>query len=192
LAPLVAAEPALAEAPIILAGVPVNGSVLGERLVLPGPRRAGRVLSVRRMVEDVRPKDLHRFKELGALWDTSTFISRATTLWQLIAEATPSELAESTAPAHQQLAASPAPALWHGLEGLGVIAVQGSGWSAWTSSEQVMNSLRDPHDLEQLLSRIYQQQLGIDRPQMRRRFLFEAKQRSAPRCAVLDNYHSSQ
>jgi hypothetical protein len=200
-APLLAAEPALATVAAVLAGVPMNGTVLGDRLVIPGPRRTGRVSSVQRMVEHVRPEHLRRFKEMGALWDTSTFISRAATLWQMVAEPLPGDLAVAAAlqPAENPtrspvpsaggpaLTAGPTAALWRGWEGLGVVAAQGSGWSAWTSSEQVVDSLRDPHDLEQLLSRIYQQQQGIDRAQLRRRFRSEAAQPPASRCAVLDN-----
>jgi len=50
----------------------------------------------------------------------------------------------------------------------------------------VMDSIRDPLDLEQLLSRIYQQQWGLDRVQLRRQFRREARDRSVPSCAVLD------
>jgi mannose-1-phosphate guanylyltransferase len=199
LAALAGAEAALATVPVILAGVPMNGTILGDRLVVPGSRRTGRVLSIRRLVEPVPSEHVQRFKALGALWDTSVFLSRAATLWRLVtrqmpgkdATTTPHDSPVSTArtpvtlTAGRSIAAKPVRACWQGLESLGVIAVHGSGWSAWTSSEQVVDSLRDPHELEQLLSRIYQHQHGIDRVQLRRQFRYEAMQPSTPRCAVL-------
>jgi hypothetical protein len=199
LATLAGTEAALATVPVILAGVPMNGTMLGDRLVVPGPRRSGRVLSVRRLVEPVPSERIQRFRASGALWDTSVFLSRAATLWRLVSRRIPGE--DTTATSHdsppitartsvtptvgRSIAAKPVHAWWHGTEDLGVVAVHGSGWSAWTSSEQVVDSLRDPHELEQLLSRIYQHQHGIDRAQLRRQFRYEAMQPSTPRCAVL-------
>jgi hypothetical protein len=62
--------------------------------------------------------------------------------------------------------------------------VRGSGWSAWSSPEQVMESLRDPHQLDRLLCRIHQHQQGIDPAQLRRRFRSEASQRSTPALCI--------
>jgi hypothetical protein len=195
LAALLAAEPALATVPVVLAGVPMNGAILGARLVVPGPRLTGRVLSVRRFVEDWPPEAAPRFKARGALWDTSVFMGRAATLGKLAAQQAPAGAATTArlgpvvntprAPVPETLQRSPArmPASpWlQGLDGgLGVVAVRGSGWSAWSSPEQVMESLRDPHQLDRLLCRIHQHQQGIDPAQLRRRFRSEASQRSTP------------
>jgi len=152
---LIAAEPALASAPVILAGVPMNGKILGERLVVPGSRLSGQVLSVGRLVERWPARHAARFKACGALWDTSVFLARAATLRRLIA----GKLANMLLP---------------GPDHLGVVAIHGSGWSAWNSPEQVMESLREPHEIERLLSRIYQRQHGIDRVPTRRQFRYEA------------------
>jgi hypothetical protein len=75
-------------------------------------------------------------------------------------------------------------ALWQGTKDLGVIPVHGSGWNAWSTPEQVMNSLSDPLDIDRLLSRIYQRQHGITRAQMRRRFRAEARLREVPERAI--------
>jgi len=197
-AALAAAQPALATVPIILAGVPVNGEILGDRLLIPGPRLDGRVLSIRRVVERVPAAEIKRWKELGALWDTSIALARAGAMWQLAMQQMPGDVA--TAAGLARAASSPGPDLgtisrragaekmrptrWHS-DSLGVIAVHGSGWNAWSSPEQVMDSLRDPLELEQLLSRIYQHQWGIGRARMRRQFRREAKDRWVPSCAVL-------
>jgi mannose-1-phosphate guanylyltransferase len=198
LASLAAAENALTMVPIILAGVPINGEILGDRVLVPGPRLDGRVLSIRRVVEQVAAADIKRWKELGALWDTSIVIARAEALWHMAMHQMPADVATAAGLARAENAPALAFAairrraaaekststVWQG-DDVGVIAVQGSGWSAWRSPEQVMDSLRDPLDLEQLLSRIYQHQWGIDRPHLRRQFRREAKDRWVPSCAVL-------
>jgi mannose-1-phosphate guanylyltransferase len=200
LASLGAAEPALATVPVILVGVPMNGAIAGERLVVPGPRRAGRVLSVRRLVEHLPPEDVQRWKASGALWDTSIVLARAETLWRLAMQKMPGDVATAAGLARvantpglslsvldrPTRAGKPASTRWQSLDDLGVVAVHGSGWSAWSSPEQVMDSIRDPVELEKLLSRIYQQQWGLDRVQLRRQFRREARDWSVPSCAVLD------
>lgn len=192
-APLAAAETALSKVPVILAGVPMNHAVLGDRLVVPGPPLTGRVRSVRRLVEHLPPEQVQRFKAKGALWDTSIYLARAATLWPLVAQQLPAEVAagaglgSDASPPRSSVQAAYrrtrvgqlATRRWQEIDGFGVIAVRGSGWSAWTTPQQVMDSLRDPHELEQLLSRIYQHQHGIDRAQLRRRFRHEAMQRPA-------------
>jgi mannose-1-phosphate guanylyltransferase len=191
---LVAAEPALSSIPVIVAGAAMNGVNMGDRLLVPGPRLDERILSVSRLVEHASPAQAKRLKASGALWDTSTFMARATDLWKMTARKLPTEAAivaslwsgemetlDSVATAFRHMPGIRLNGtLWPRPKELGVIPVRGSGWSAWNSPEQVMDSLRDPHDLERLLSRIYQQQQGIDRAQLRKQFRAEARQRDVP------------
>jgi mannose-1-phosphate guanylyltransferase len=191
---LVAAGLALAASPIIVAGAAMNGAGGGGRIVVPGPGLDGRVLSVRRLVEHASPPEARRLKASGALWDTRAFTARAADLWKLAARKLPMRTAiveslwagKMVSPDSVEAAFQRMPAtiherpLWQGTEDLGVIPVHGSGWNAWSTPEQVMNSLSDPLDLDRLLSRIYQRQHGITRAQMRRQFRAEARIREVP------------
>ena len=191
---LVAAGPALTTSPIIVAGAAMTGVVGGDRILVPGPSLGGRVLSVCRLVEQACPPEARRLRASGALWDTGAFTARAVELWKLAARKLPIRTAiveslwagkmpspESVGAAFQRMPGTiQEGALWQGIKDLGVIPVHGSGWDAWSSPEQVMSSLRDPLDLDRLLSRIYQRQHGITRSQMRRQFIAEARQREVP------------
>jgi mannose-1-phosphate guanylyltransferase len=195
---LVAASLALATSPIIVAGAAMTGVNGGERIVVPGPSLDGRVLSVRRLVEQASRSEARRLKARGALWDTSAFTARVEDLWKLAARKLPMRTAiverlwagEMTSPESIVAAFQRMPgtiqegALWQGTKDLGVIPVNGSGWDAWSNPELVMNSLSDPLELDSLLSRIYQRQHGITRAQMRRRFRAEARLREIPERAI--------
>jgi mannose-1-phosphate guanylyltransferase len=191
---LVAAGLALATSPIIIAGAAMTGVDGGDRIVVPGSGLDGRVLSVRRLVEHAPRAEAKQLKATGALWDTFAFTARAAELWKIVACKLPIRaaivehlwakvlaLSDSVGGAFQRMPATiHKGALWQGTKDLGVIPVHGSGWNAWSTPEQVMNSLNDPLDLDRLLSRIYQRQHGITRAQMRRRFRAEARLREVP------------
>jgi len=191
---LVAAGLALAASPIIIAGAAMTAAAGGNRLILPGPGLDGRVKSVDRLVQDATAAEIRRLKARGALWETGAFTAQATKLWKIAARklpirtsilerlwASPSPTSDSVVAAFQRMPTTihEGP-LWQGAKDLGVIPVHGSGWSAWNTPEQVVNSLRDPLDLDRLLSRIYQRQHGITRAYMRRQFRAEARQREIP------------
>ena len=177
--------------PIVLAGATMNGVRAGERSVVPGARRDGRVFSIKRVVVHAAPAQTKRLRAEGALWDTGAFAGRAADLWRALAAKLPSEAATveslwaedsttltSVGAAFRSMPEAPSPAMWwQGCKDIGVLPVAGSGWNAWSSPEQVMDSLSDPHDLESVLARIYQRQQGIDRAQLRRRFRAEARLR---------------
>ena len=195
---LVAAGLALATSPIIIAGAAMTGVAGGDRIIVPGPSLDGGVLSVGRLVEHASPSEARRLKACGALWDTCAFTARAADLWKLAARKLPIRTAmieglwvgkavspDSVGAAFQRMPATiHEGALWQGTKDLGVIPVHGSGWNAWSTPEQVMNSLSDPLDRDRLLSRIYQRQHGITRAQMRRRFRAEARLREVPERAI--------
>lgn len=194
---LIAAEPALSSIPVLVAGAAMNGRIVGERLMVPGPRLAGRVLSVERSVASVPPTQAGRLQAQGALWDTSVFAAHAISFWKMAARALPTEagiIANLWAAAPASFSSigaafrtmpntKPAAVLWPGPRELGVVPVHGSGWNAWSSPEQVLDSLNEPYELDRLLFRIYQRQHGMDRAQTRERFRFEARQQPAP-CLV--------
>ncbi len=195
---LVAVGLALAASPIIIAGAEMTGVGNGERIVVPGGGLDGRLLSVRRLVDRASPSEARRLKSCGALWDTCAFTARAADLWKLARRKLPIRTAivedlwagnmvspDSVGAAFGRMPATiHEGALWHGTKDLGVIPVHGSGWNAWRTPQQVMNSLSDPLDLERLLARIYQRQHGITRAEMRRRFRAEARQREVPERAI--------
>jgi mannose-1-phosphate guanylyltransferase len=195
---LVAAGLALATSPIILAGVTMKGVEGGNRIVIPGSSLDGRVLSVQGLVEDASSAERTELKASGALWDTGAFTARAADLWQMAVRKLPIRASiveslwagkmaspDSVEAAFQSMPASiHEDALWQGTKNLGVIPVHGSGWNAWRTPEQVINSLSKPLDLDRLLSRVYQRQHGITRSQMRRRFRAEAKLREVPDRAI--------
>jgi len=191
---LVAAGLALARSPIIAAGAAMTNVDSGERIFVPGPGLDGRVSSVLRLVERASRSDARRLKASGALWDTGAFTARAADLWKLAVRKLPLRTAiveslwegERASPDSVGAAFERMPAtihegpLWQDGKDLGVIPVHGSGWDAWNTPEQVMNSLGDPLELDRLLSRIYQRQHGITRVQMRRQFRAEARMRDVP------------
>ncbi len=189
---LMAAESALATIPVVLAGAAMSRGLAGDSLVVPGPPLDGGVLSVHRFAQVTSPAQARRLKLAGALWDTSTFTGRVRDLWGMAERELPkatrllrglwSEKAPSAAAMAAALRALPGSrqerAFWQEPGALGVVPVHGSGWNAWCSSEQLMESLDDPLDLERLLSRIYQRQHGLTRAQLKRRFRSEARARA--------------
>jgi mannose-1-phosphate guanylyltransferase len=188
---LVTAALGLGNTPVILAGAAINGVRASDHSIVPGPRRDGRVFSIKRVVASASPAQLKRLRAEGALWDTSAFTGAAARVWKMLAEKLPTEAAtiESLWAEDSTVLTSVGSAFrympevafggiwWQGCKDIGVVPVSGSGWNAWNSPEQVMDSLSDPHDLESVLARIYQRQQGIDRAQLRRRFRAEARLR---------------
>ena len=195
---LVAAGLALARSPIILAGVAMTGVEGGDDIVVPGPGLDGRVFSVNKLVERASPSDARQLKGCGALWDTGAFTARAADLWKLAMRKLPIRTAmvenlwagkvvspELVSAAFQRMPATiHEGSLWQATKDLGVIPVHGSGWNAWRTPEQVMNSFSNSFELDKLFSRIYQRQHGITRAQMRRRFRVEARLREVPERAI--------
>lgn len=195
---LVSAGLALAASPIIIAGAAMTAAESGDRVIVPGPSLDGRVLSVSRLVEHASASEAKRLKACGALWDTYAFTARAADLWKLAARKLPIRTAmveslwagkmvspEAVGAVFQRMPATiHEGALWKGTKDLGVIPVHGSGWNAWRTPEQVINSFSNPFELDKLLSRIYQRQHGITSAQMRRRFRAEARHREVPERAI--------
>jgi hypothetical protein len=155
-------------------------------------------LSVGRLVEHASLTEARRLKARGALWDTCAFTARAPDLWKLGARKLPIRAAmverlwsgKTMSPDSVEAAFQRMPstihegALWQGTKDLGVLPVRGTGWNPWSTPEQVMHSLRDPLDVDRLLSRIYQRQYGITRAQLRRQFRAEARRREVPDRAI--------
>jgi mannose-1-phosphate guanylyltransferase len=195
---LVAAGLALATTPIIMAGAAMTVVEDGDRIVVPGPSVDGRVLSFGKLVEHASPSDARRLKARGALWDTGAFTARVADLWKLAARKLPMRTAmvenlwagkmvspELVSAAFQRMPATiHEGSLWQGTKDLGVIPVHGSGWTAWCTPEQVMNSFSNSFELDKLFSRIYQRHHGITHAQIRGQFRAEARLREVPERAI--------
>lgn len=169
-----AAAVAQPTAAIVLAGAVCPS--MGDRLIVTGARLGGRLLSVNRLVDRPPPAVARRLRSKGALWDTSAFAGRACDLWRLAARKLPAEATmvaslwsggtaslTSVEAVFRHMPTDRATAtLWLGPKDLAVLPIQGSGWSAWRSPEEVLDSMGDSVELERLLSRIYRRQQASD------------------------------
>ena len=180
---VVAASKALDLAAVILLGVTGRHRTGRQAWIAPGRPLGGRILSVERWGERASPQQAAQLAAAGALWDTSTVVARVEHLWYLAARQLPMQ-AEAVAcfwagrPSLASAAAtacleSPAlqlnGALLRGAKDLAVIPVHGSGWTEWTSVQDVIDSLEDRRELDLLLSRILARQRASGRTELRRR-----------------------
>jgi hypothetical protein len=106
------------------------------------------------------------------MWNTASFVARGRFLWQILARQLPTQAASITQlwrrgfPKPETLAravaaaAQGAPAvdvvevLLQENNAIGVVRVDGSGWNAWNSAEEVLHSLASPLERGWLLSRL--------------------------------------
>jgi mannose-1-phosphate guanylyltransferase len=173
---------ALEDAALVLVGVAGGHRRTGQGWILPGSPLDGGILSVAGLVKDASPTQAAQLAAVGALWNISTGVGRAEYLWHLAASQLPMH-AEAVARlwAGQHASASavstacldmPAvelnSALLRNAKDLAVVPVHGSGWTDWSSTEQVIDSLADRSELERLLSRIWERQQTCGRTELRR------------------------
>jgi mannose-1-phosphate guanylyltransferase len=180
---VVAANHALDQAAVILVGVAGGHQRSKHGWIIPGQPLDGRIAAVAHLAEGVSPVLAAELTAAGALWNTSTVVGRAEHLWYLAALQLPMQaeavarlwagkgsLANAAATACLMPDVELNGALLRGAKNLATIAVRGSGWTDWTSPEQVMDSIEDPRELELLLSRILLHQRNIGRTELRPRF----------------------
>lgn len=178
---LAAASPTLTTVPVILAGATV-GSGGGHHFVVPGTRLEGAVHALGGLVDHASPAQTERLKKTGALWNTSVFVARAADLWQLCARQMP-EAAEVVLRlwAKHRKPPSALAGIFSTMRGarlgdilgsrkkdVGVLSVEGSDWTDWTTPEQVIDSLSEQGEVEWLLSRIFRRQQALGRTEWRR------------------------
>ena len=158
---------------LVLLGVPADYPETAYGWIVPGrrpdPLEAPSLRSVSRFVEKP-PADLaRRLLEAGGLWNTLIMTGRARTLWRLAEEHLPrlarefSEYANAVGGPDEEERlrviydrnepASFSTALLTRAAGLGVIPVEGSGWSDWGSPDKVFRSLEGTAELAGLLER---------------------------------------
>jgi mannose-1-phosphate guanylyltransferase len=180
---VVAASKALDQAEAILIGVTSRRRTGSQAWIVPGKPLCGRVLSVAQLGERASPLQAAQLAAAGTLWDTSTVVARVEHLWYLAARQLPLQaeavaclwaggpsLASAAATACLELPAIRLNgALLRGVKDLGVIPVHGSGWTEWTSTQDVIDSLEDRKELDLLLSRILARQRAAGRTELRRR-----------------------
>jgi hypothetical protein len=133
--------------------------------------------------ERASPERAAQLAAAGALRDTSTVVARVEHLWYLAARQLPMQ-AEAVAclwAGRPSLASAVATAcldmpaiqlngaLLRGAKDLAVIPVRGSGWTEWTSAQDVIDSLEDRSEQDLLLSRILARQRTSGRTELRRR-----------------------
>jgi mannose-1-phosphate guanylyltransferase len=180
---VVAASKALDQAAVILVGVAGRPRIGGQAWIVPGRPLGRRIHSVARLEERASPERAAQLAAAGALRDTSTVVARVEHLWYLAARQLPMQ-AEAVAclwAGRPSLASAVATAcldmpaiqlngaLLRGAKDLAVIPVRGSGWTEWTSAQDVIDSLEDRSEQDLLLSRILARQRTSGRTELRRR-----------------------
>ena len=181
---VVAANRVVDEVSAILIGVAVGRGRGRKEWIVPGRSLGGQVLSVAGLVESASSLQAAELAAAGALWNPSTIMARIEHLWYLAARHFPvqaeavarlwAENGSLTRSVARACLDMPAIDLGRGLLGgasnLATIAVHGTGWIDWTSPEQVLDSIQDPRELEDLLLRILQRQRASGRTQLRKGF----------------------
>ena len=181
---VVSAYRALDEVAAVLVGAAVSRGRNRKEWIVPGGSLAGQILSVAGLVEGASPLQAAELAAAGALWNTSTTMARIENLWYLAARQFPTqaeavarfwaEKGSLTTTVEKACRDIPAIDLNRGLLGgarnLATIAVHGSGWTDWTSPEQVLDSIQDPRELDDLLLRILQRQQASGRTQLHKGF----------------------
>jgi mannose-1-phosphate guanylyltransferase len=177
---ILAADKAAGQAGAVLIGV-ADGHRRGRRAwIVPGRPLAGDALAVAGLVDWASPVQSAELAASGALWNSSTVVARAEKLWYLAARQLPMQteavarlwagrgsLAEAVGTEGLDMpAVDLSGALLRGTKDLATIAVHGSGWTDWTSSEHVLDSIEDPIELERLLARILRRQQAAGRTEL--------------------------
>ena len=180
---VVAASRALDRAAVILVGVTDRHRMGRQAWIVPGRPLGGRILSVERWGDRASPQQAAQLAAAGALWDTLTVVARVEHLWYLAARQLPMQaeavacfwagrplLASAAATACLELPALQLNgALLRGAKDLAVIPVHGAGWTEWTSTQDVIDSIEDRKELDLLLSSILARQRASGRTELRRR-----------------------
>jgi len=179
---VIAASKALDQAEAILIGVTRRHRTGRQAWIVPGMPLGEGIFSVAQSGERASPLQAAQLAADGALWDTSTVVARVENLWYLAARQLPLQ-AEAVAclwAGRPSLASAAATAclempaiqlngtLLRGVKDLAVIQVHGSGWTEWTSTQDVIDSLEDRSELDLFLSRILARQRAAGRTELRR------------------------
>lgn len=173
---------ALEQIPLLLLGVPAGQRRTTQGWILPGRPLDNGLTTVAGLLDDTSASRAAELAMLGALWNIETCVASAEYLWHqgerlapLQAEAMASFWA-SRHPSVDDLSSalldSPpielGSALLRSARDIAVMAVHGSGWSDWTSTEHVIDSIVNPREVERLLSRIWDKQIAHGRTELHR------------------------
>jgi hypothetical protein len=168
----VSARGRLGMVPAVVLGAAVARPMSSGQWLLPGKRIGESLYSFREAHEPSTEEDSRRLMAQGAMWNTSTFVARARFLWQVLARVLPKQAESiiqlwrmgwpaSETLAHAVAAAAPGePVLEHCEvllregDSIAVTKVEGSGFSDWSSPEEVLHSLPNPLERGWLLSRL--------------------------------------
>lgn len=154
---------------LILLGVTPDGVDDGYGWIEPDEKAAGRAaVGVRGFWEKPDPADARRLKLKGCLWNTFVFVARATTLWDVVANAAP-QLYQIFWNMRLMLYSIHSPSfvehcyrrlqpvnfssaiLAHARPSLKVLPVPKVGWSDWGTQERILASLKAIGRLDEFL-----------------------------------------
>ncbi len=173
---------ALDHIPLVLLGVPAGQYRTTQGWILPGRPLENGLATVAGLLEDASTSRSAELAMLGGLWNIETCVGSAEYLWHQSASLAPLQ-AEAVAgfwasrhPSVDDLSSSlldpPSielgSALLRSARNIAVLTVHGSGWSDWTSTEHVIDSIGNPREVEQLLARIWDKQIAHGRTELHR------------------------
>jgi mannose-1-phosphate guanylyltransferase len=182
-AALAAAHSALEQVPLVVLGVPSGHRRTTHGWILQGKSMGNGLSSVAGFVEDSSHSRSTELAMAGALWSIETGVGNAEHLWNLASRQAPLQ-AEAVArfwssrqPSIKDLSRGllngPAVELSGPLlrlaSNVAIVAAHGSGWTDWTSTEHVIDSINNPREMERLLSRIWDKQIAQGRTELRHR-----------------------
>jgi mannose-1-phosphate guanylyltransferase len=181
-AAIAAAHGALEDVPLVLLGVPGGHRRTTQGWILQGPPLKNGLSSVAGFLEDAGISRSAELALVGALWNIETCVASAEHLWHLATRQAPMQ-AEAVAsfwssrhPSINDLSSAfldfpPIElngALLRVSNSIATVTAHGSGWTDWTSTEHVIDSISNPRDMERLLSRIWDKQIAEGRTELHR------------------------
>jgi mannose-1-phosphate guanylyltransferase len=169
---MLSARERLGLVPAVLVGATASRAVPSMKWLVPGGPLGDGIYAFREAKSPSSEEECRKLKAQGAMWNTASFVARGRFLWQILARQLPTQAASITQlwrrgfPKPETLAravadaAQGAPAvdvvevLLQENNAIGVVRVDGSGWNAWNSAEEVLHSLASPLERGWLLSRL--------------------------------------
>jgi mannose-1-phosphate guanylyltransferase len=152
---------------VVLLGAAADAPDSGYGWIVPGRRGVTGMRSVARFVEKPDLPEAERLLRRGALWNTFIMVGSVDRLWELaragmrehadaIAAAVPRG-ARALDAAYEELApANFSRSVLERAERLGVLRLDGAGWSDWGTPPRVFQSLEGTPEHDRLLARIHE------------------------------------
>jgi mannose-1-phosphate guanylyltransferase len=179
-AALAAAYRALDQIPLVMLGVPSGHRRTSHGWILQGRQLDNGLSTAAGFIEDELGTRSAELAMVGALWNVQTCVGCAEHLWHLATRRNPLQ-AEAVArfwsarqPSIKDLSTafldSPAVnldgALLRLASHVATVAAHGSGWTDWTNTEHVIDSIANARDMERLLARIWDKQIAQGRTEL--------------------------